>query len=87
VGAVLITIPVALYRLFASAPTRGARSDWTGADFDSYQVLASIGEPNPAALVTQARATRIVRPAGARIIRTHSGLHRLVAAAHRRTAH
>jgi hypothetical protein len=88
VGAVVIAIPLTLYRLFFKAPARGARPDWTGADFDSYEVLASIGEPNPAALVTQARATRIVRPAGVRIIRGHSGLHRLVAVvAHRGAAH
>ena len=86
---VCISIPAALYRALVkdSAPARGARPDWTGADYDSYEVLASIGEPNPAALVTQARATRIVRPAGARFIRTHSGLHRLAAAMHRGAAH
>jgi hypothetical protein len=90
VGAVVIFIPLALYRLSSKdhEPVRGARPDWTGADFDSYEVLASIGEPHPAALVTQARATRIVRPAGVRIIRSHSGLYRMVAAvAHRGAAH
>jgi hypothetical protein len=90
VGAVVISIPPTVHRLFAKdrAPARGVRPDWTAADFDSYQVLASIGEPDPAALVTRARATRIVRPAGVRTIRSHSGLHRLVAVvSHRNAAH
>jgi hypothetical protein len=89
VGAVVISIPLALGRLFAqdNAPVRGAQPDWTSADFDSYQVLASIGEPDPAARVTQARASRILRPAGARTVRSHSGLHRVVGAvSHRGTA-
>lgn len=32
-----------------------AQDDWTGADYDSYQVLASIGVINPAACVAAAR--------------------------------
>jgi hypothetical protein len=87
-GAVVIAIPLTLYRLFFKDRTsaRGAQPDWTGADFDSYEVLASIGEANPAALVNQARATRIARPAGVRIIRGHSGLHRVASVPHRGTA-
>ncbi|ASR00783.1 hypothetical protein [Streptomyces sp. 11-1-2] len=30
-------------------------ADWTAADFDSYEVLASVGRPNPAAAVSLAR--------------------------------
>jgi hypothetical protein len=88
-GAVVISIPLAMHRLFAqdNTPAGGAQPDWTGADFDSYEVLASIGEPDPAARVTQARASRVVRPAGARTVRSHSGLHRVVGAVpHRGTA-
>lgn len=38
-------------------------ADWTGADFDSYQVLAEIGVANPAAAVSRARAARPARRA------------------------
>jgi hypothetical protein len=77
-GAVCISTVVARRQLASKehAPAGGAQPDWTGADYDSHQVLASIGEPDPVARVTQARASRIVRPAGARIVRGHSGLHR-----------
>ncbi|WP_331718517.1 hypothetical protein [Streptomyces virginiae] len=37
-------------------------ADWTGADFDSYEVLASLGTHDPAAAVTAARAPRPARP-------------------------
>jgi hypothetical protein len=33
-------------------------TDWTGADFDSYEVLASTGTAHPAAAVTAARRPR-----------------------------
>ena len=88
VGAVVITFPLALHQLVSkdSEPIPDLMSDWTGADYDSYQVLASIGVPYPAARVTQARASRIVRPAGGRTVRTHSGLRRIAAATYRGTA-
>ncbi|MCX4682636.1 hypothetical protein OG413_46685 [Streptomyces sp. NBC_01433] len=36
-------------------------ADWTAADFDSYEVLASVGRPNPAAAVALARQPRAER--------------------------
>ncbi|GGZ19713.1 hypothetical protein [Streptomyces nitrosporeus] len=38
-------------------------ADWTAADFDSYEVLASVGKPNPAAAVSRARQPRAERRA------------------------
>ncbi|ASR00815.1 hypothetical protein [Streptomyces sp. 11-1-2] len=38
-------------------------ADWTAADFDSYEVLASVGRPNPAAAVSLARQPRAERRA------------------------
>ncbi|WP_030965643.1 hypothetical protein [Streptomyces sp. NRRL S-378] len=37
-------------------------ADWTAADFDSYEVLAELGTPNPAAAVARAREPRATRP-------------------------
>lgn len=37
-------------------------TEWTGADFDSYEVLVALGTPNPAVAVTAARAPRPARP-------------------------
>ncbi|WP_331764371.1 hypothetical protein [Streptomyces sp. NBC_01506] len=36
-------------------------ADWTGADFDSYEVLAAIGRPDPVAAVCRARESRTDR--------------------------
>ncbi|MER7050502.1 hypothetical protein ABT391_37395 [Streptomyces jumonjinensis] len=36
-------------------------ADWTGADFDSYEVLATLGSPDPAAAVARAREPRSER--------------------------
>ncbi|WP_031099033.1 hypothetical protein [Streptomyces sp. NRRL S-15] len=38
-------------------------ADWTAADFDSYEVLASVGRPHPAAAVSLARQPRAERRA------------------------
>lgn len=38
-------------------------ADWTAADFDSYEVLATLGRPNPAATVARAREPRAERRA------------------------
>ncbi|MBD2830733.1 hypothetical protein ID875_32720 [Streptomyces globisporus] len=38
-------------------------ADWTAADFDSYEVLASLGTADPAAAVARARAPRADRRA------------------------
>ncbi|MFE6691932.1 hypothetical protein ACFVFQ_36370 [Streptomyces sp. NPDC057743] len=38
-------------------------ADWTAADFDSYEVLATLGATNPAAAVARARAPRAERRA------------------------
>lgn len=46
-----------------SALNRGARADWTGADYDSYMVLAELGVARPAARVTRARRGRSLRRA------------------------
>ncbi|MFI1472381.1 hypothetical protein [Streptomyces wuyuanensis] len=40
------------------ADTDTTFADWTGADYDSYTVLAELGRPDPAASVTAARAPR-----------------------------
>ncbi|MFI6530208.1 hypothetical protein [Streptomyces uncialis] len=37
------------------SPPDGPQPAWTGADFDSYEVLADLGVPHAAALVTRAR--------------------------------
>lgn len=42
---------------------RHQTADWTAADYDSYQVLASIGTQDPATRVRRARAPRRVRRA------------------------
>ncbi|MFJ3533795.1 hypothetical protein [Streptomyces sp. NPDC090132] len=44
-------------------------ADWTAADFDSYEVLASVGRPNPAAAVTRARQPRAERRAVRTVLR------------------
>lgn len=41
-----------------TSPQSDSTSDWTGADFDSYQNLAASGTQNPAGTVTAARAPR-----------------------------
>ncbi|TJZ41194.1 hypothetical protein FCH28_37545 [Streptomyces piniterrae] len=63
-------MPRALRRRKAAAPKvstaveqRDPMADWTGADFDSYEVLASLGTPDPAAAVARARESRVERPA------------------------
>ncbi|MDQ0689027.1 hypothetical protein QFZ56_008073 [Streptomyces achromogenes] len=38
-------------------------ADWTSADFDSYEVLATLGAPDPAAAVARARQPRAERRA------------------------
>ncbi|WP_030390488.1 hypothetical protein [Streptomyces sp. NRRL S-241] len=38
-------------------------AEWTAADYDSYEVLAGMGRPDPVAAVTRARAPRTARPA------------------------
>ncbi|MFE7056051.1 hypothetical protein ACFVAO_12635 [Streptomyces californicus] len=38
-------------------------ADWTAADFDSYEILASLGTADPAAAVARARAPRADRRA------------------------
>ncbi len=38
-------------------------ADWTGADFDSYEVLATLGTSDPAAAVARARRPRAERRA------------------------
>ncbi|WP_060903075.1 MULTISPECIES: hypothetical protein [Streptomyces] len=38
-------------------------ADWTAADFDSYEVLATLGRPNPVATVARAREPRTERRA------------------------
>lgn len=38
-------------------------ADWTAADFDSYEVLATLGRPNPVATVARAREPRAERRA------------------------
>jgi len=64
--------------------------DWTGADFDSFEVLAAIGRRRPARRVTRARAPRYQRTvrrtdaAALRAARPRVGLHWL--ARGRRTA-
>ncbi|MFD6891949.1 hypothetical protein [Streptomyces sp. NPDC059957] len=37
-------------------------AEWTGADFDSYEILTEVGTPDAAEAVTAARAPRPVRP-------------------------
>lgn len=44
-------------------------ADWTAADYDSYEVLASVGRPNPAAAVTRAREPRAERRAVRTVLR------------------
>jgi len=46
------------------------RRSWTGADYDSYEVLVAAGVDRPAALVTQARAPHPVRRALRAVRRT-----------------
>jgi len=43
---------------------------WTAADYDSYEVLASLGTRRPAARVNRARAARPVRRAIRAALRT-----------------
>ncbi|MEU9349171.1 hypothetical protein AB0D74_49040 [Streptomyces sp. NPDC048278] len=38
-------------------------ADWTAADYDSYEVLALVGRPDPVAVVSRARAPRAERRA------------------------
>lgn len=48
---------------------------WTGADYDSYEVLATLGMPGPAAAVARAREPRAERRAvraGLRLVRTEA---------------
>jgi DNA-directed RNA polymerase specialized sigma24 family protein len=58
-----LTVADALHAAIDAAAEAAAFADWTGADFDSCQVLASIGADDPAGRVTQARAARPVRRA------------------------
>lgn len=44
-------------------------ADWTAADFDSYEVLATLGRPNPAAAVARARQPRAERRAVRAVLR------------------
>ncbi|MFF9638758.1 hypothetical protein ACF1D2_29790 [Streptomyces bacillaris] len=54
---------------------RGVRNDWTGADFDSYTVLAELGAARPAARVTRARRGRPLRRAFRAALRTTALIH------------
>ncbi|MEU2086773.1 hypothetical protein ABZ569_33505 [Streptomyces albus] len=48
---------------------------WTGADYDSYEVLAALGMPGPATAVARAREPRAERRAvraGLRLVRTEA---------------
>ncbi|MFE0453134.1 hypothetical protein ACFW2D_17975 [Streptomyces sp. NPDC058914] len=38
-----------------TAPQSADMTEWTGADFDSWQILASLNVPDPIARVTRAR--------------------------------
>jgi DNA-directed RNA polymerase specialized sigma24 family protein len=65
-----LTFADALRTVVADAIEAAAFADWTGADFDSCQVLASIGADDPAGRVTRARAARPVRRAVRTALRT-----------------
>ncbi|MEV3926491.1 MULTISPECIES: hypothetical protein [Actinomycetes] len=54
---------------------RGVRNDWTGADYDSYTVLAELGTPRPAAQVSRARRGRPLRRAFRSALRTVALIH------------
>ncbi|MEU3220126.1 hypothetical protein [Streptomyces sp. NPDC006971] len=54
---------------------RGVRNDWTGADYDSYTVLAELGAARPAARVTRARRGRPLRRAFRSALRTAALIH------------
>lgn len=54
---------------------RGVRNDWTGADYDSYTVLAELGAARPAARVTRARRGRPLRRAFRAALRTAALIH------------
>ncbi|MYR41244.1 hypothetical protein [Streptomyces sp. SID5910] len=54
---------------------RGVRDDWTGADYDSYTVLAELGAARPAARVTRARRGRPLRRAFRSALRTAALIH------------
>ncbi|MGW1226619.1 hypothetical protein [Streptomyces sp. NPDC002530] len=65
---------------------RGVRSDWTGADYDSYTVLAELGAARPAARVTRARRGRPMRRAFRSALRTAALIHFTRTAAIRKEA-
>ncbi|MGW0999234.1 hypothetical protein [Streptomyces sp. bgisy153] len=49
---------------------KGVGRDWTAADYDSYTVLAELGTPRPALLVSKARRGRPLRRAIRAALRT-----------------
>ncbi|MFG3158128.1 hypothetical protein ACGF7W_39515 [Streptomyces sp. NPDC048219] len=52
-------------------------ADWTAADFDSYEVLATVGSPDPAAAVARARSPRAERRevrAALRVVRNETSV-------------
>jgi hypothetical protein len=62
------TVPAVVAELEDADEALGYESDditaeWTAADFDSYEVLATLGTPNPAAAVARAREPRAERRA------------------------
>ncbi|MCU1616533.1 MAG: hypothetical protein JWO98_4073, partial [Frankiales bacterium] len=65
-----LTFADVLRTVVADAIEAAAFADWTPADFDSCQVLASIGADDPAGRVTRARAARPVRRAVRTALRT-----------------
>lgn len=72
---------------------RGPQPSWQAADFDSFEVLASVGRRRPARRVTRARTPRDQRTvrravrATLRAARTRSGLHWPATSPHRGTTH
>ncbi|MER7938822.1 MULTISPECIES: hypothetical protein [unclassified Streptomyces] len=64
-----VSTPVVVAELEAADEALGFEddepmADWTGADFDSYEVLATLGTtPDPVAAVSRARAPRAARRA------------------------
>lgn len=60
------SVPVVVAELEAADDALGYEADditddWTAADFDSYEVLAALGAPAPAAAVARARRPRAER--------------------------
>ncbi|MFE4539622.1 hypothetical protein ACFRKB_31930 [Streptomyces scopuliridis] len=49
------TTPTATIRPAEAAPQTADMTDWTGADFDSWQVLTSLNISDPITRVTRAR--------------------------------